>query len=197
MSTNQLALLDAPPAAVVASPRPCLHCSPPLTPAGLIGHRQRLLAGLGVALAVLAVAALGEPGVAAVGVGRPVQRFVEDARSSWATSIVRRISFLGSTMVVLALGCVLAAAAWRRCPRRCGRRGRRHVQPAVAGVHAEGACRPRSPRPRAAGPWQRAVVPERSRHGSRRPVGPRPPRRGAVQGPGRGCGGQRSGHRRR
>ena len=29
--------------------------------------------------------------------------------------VVRRISFLGSTMVVLALGLLLAAAAWRRC----------------------------------------------------------------------------------
>ena len=115
MATDQLALLDAPPAAEVASSRPCLHCAPPLTPAGLIGHRQRLLIGLGVTLVALAVAAWASHGSLLLVWDEPVQRFVEDARSSWATSIVRRISFLGSTTVVLALGCVLAAAAWRRC----------------------------------------------------------------------------------
>ena len=40
---------------------------------------------------------------------------MEDARTSWATGVVRWISFLGSTMVVLVLGGVLAAAAWWRC----------------------------------------------------------------------------------
>ena len=45
----------------------------------------------------------------------PIQRAVEDARSSGLTSIVKRISFLGSTAAVLTLGTVLAALSWRRC----------------------------------------------------------------------------------
>ena len=113
MATDQLVLLDRPPVAVEASP--CLHCSPPLTPAGLFGNRPRLLAGLGLALLVLAVAAWVSNGSLLLVWDEPVQRFVEDARSSWATGVVRRISFLGSTTVVLTLGCLLAVAAWRRC----------------------------------------------------------------------------------
>jgi undecaprenyl-diphosphatase len=74
-----------------------------------------VLAGLAVALLGLAVAAWVSRGWLLLVWDEPVQRFVEDARSSWATDIVRRISFLGSTKVVLVLGCVLAAAAWRRC----------------------------------------------------------------------------------
>jgi undecaprenyl-diphosphatase len=111
MAMAQLVPVDTP--SVAASS--CLHCTPPLTPAGLFGRRPVLLAVLGMALLGLAVAAWASRGWLLLVWDEPVQRFVEDARSAWATGIVRRISFLGSTTVVLALGCMLAAAAWRRC----------------------------------------------------------------------------------
>ena len=114
MATELLALtvVDAAPAVATS---PCLHCSPPLTPAGVFAHRQRLLAVLAVGLFALAAAAWVSNGALLLLWDEPMQRFVEDARTSWATVVVRRISFLGSTAVVLALGAVLAAAAWRRC----------------------------------------------------------------------------------
>jgi undecaprenyl-diphosphatase len=115
MATAELALraLDPPRHGVVAAP--CLHCSPPITPAGLIAGRTRLVVALGLTLLALAIGAWAANGSLLLVWDEPVQRFVEDARTSWATGIVRRISFLGSTMAVLVLGCVLAAAAWRRC----------------------------------------------------------------------------------
>ena len=114
MATELLALtvVDAAPAVATST---CLHCSPPLTPAGVFAHRQRLLAVLAVGLFALAAAAWVSNGALLLLWDEPIQRFVEDARTSWATVVVRRISFLGSTVVVLALGAVLAAAAWRRC----------------------------------------------------------------------------------
>ena len=115
MATAQLEfpVFDAPAADVATAP--CLHCSPPLTPAGLFARRPRVLAVLGLTLVALAAGAWASNGSLLLLWDEPVQRLVEDARTAWATDIVRRISFLGSTMVVLVLGCVLAAAAWRRC----------------------------------------------------------------------------------
>lgn len=93
----------------------CLHCDPPLTPAGFFARRRRLLAGLGVLFVLLAVAGFVNGGSLLLTWDEPIQRAVEAARTPDADELFRRISFLGSTPVVLVLGCVLVTAAWRRC----------------------------------------------------------------------------------
>jgi undecaprenyl-diphosphatase len=99
----------------VASASRCLHCDPPLTPASVLGRRPLLVAGLACLFVALAVAAWVSDGWLLLRWDEPVQRMVEDARTSSATAIVKRISFLGSTVAVLTLGTVLALASWRRC----------------------------------------------------------------------------------
>jgi undecaprenyl-diphosphatase len=47
----------------------------------------------------------------------PITRWVVDARTSGWDALFRRLSFLGSTKVVLTVSVVAAAVAWRRCPR--------------------------------------------------------------------------------
>ena len=68
-------------------------------------------------------------------------------------------------------GCRARRPRLATLPRRRRRRAAGRRQPAVAGVHDQGHRRPRPPRPRAPRRRQRAVVPERSRHGGRGPVG--------------------------
>ena len=70
---------------------------------------------LAVLLLSLAVGAFVKGGWLLLHWDEPVQRAVEDARSSGTTAIVKRISFLGSTIAVLTLGTVLAAVSWFRC----------------------------------------------------------------------------------
>lgn len=70
---------------------------------------------LAVLLLSLAVGAVVKGGWLLLHWDEPVQRAVEDARSSGTTAIVKRISFLGSTIAVLTLGTVLAAVSWFRC----------------------------------------------------------------------------------
>ena len=111
MATEQLVIR---PSAGVLAPA-CLHCMPPATPTVLFGSRPRILALLAGLLLALAAAAWVSNGSLLLVWDEPVQRFVEDARTSWATGVFRRISFLGSTMVVLVVGAALAAVAWRRC----------------------------------------------------------------------------------
>jgi undecaprenyl-diphosphatase len=48
-------------------------------------------------------------------VDEPIERFVVDNRSAWLDTTFRRISFFGSTQVVLIGGLTLAILAWRRC----------------------------------------------------------------------------------
>ena len=47
----------------------------------------------------------------------PITRWVIDARSPGFDALFRRVSFLGSTRVVLTVSAVAAILAWRRCPR--------------------------------------------------------------------------------
>ncbi len=70
---------------------------------------------LAVLLISLAIGAIVKGGALLLHWDEPVQRAVEDARSSGMTSIVKRISFLGSTVAVLTIGTTLAAISWRRC----------------------------------------------------------------------------------
>ena len=93
----------------------CLHCDPPLTPASVLGRHPLLVVGLACAFVMLAIAAWVNDGWLLLQWDEPVQRFVEDARSGSLTAIVKRVSFLGSTVAVLSLGTALAIASWRRC----------------------------------------------------------------------------------
>jgi undecaprenyl-diphosphatase len=95
--------------------RRCLHCEPPLTPAGFFAGRRPLLVGLAVLFVVLAVSAFVDGGALLLRWDEPIQRAVESHRESVADAVFRRISFLGSTRVVFGLGALLAVAAWRRC----------------------------------------------------------------------------------
>ena len=97
------------------SPSTCLHCHPPLTPALMFGRWRYVAATLAVVFLSLALAAWIRGGWLLLHWDEPVQRAVEDARSSGMTAIVKRISFLGSTFAVLSLGTLLAAVSWRRC----------------------------------------------------------------------------------
>jgi membrane-associated phospholipid phosphatase len=47
----------------------------------------------------------------------PIFNWVVDLRSAWLVSLARRVSFLGSTPVVITVSVVAALVAWRRCPR--------------------------------------------------------------------------------
>ena len=113
MPTDVLPPIDSPRPLVV--PAACLHCHPPLTPAGVLSSRPRLLAALAAMFVGLAAAALISKGALLLTWDEPIQRAVEDSRTGLADFVFRRISFLGSTKVVLTLGVVLAAIAWRRC----------------------------------------------------------------------------------
>lgn len=93
----------------------CLHCSPPLTPAGVFVGRPRVLAALAALFVALAVAALVDHGALLLTWDEPIQRFVEAQRSGVADWLFRRISFLGSTKAVLVLGAALTVVTWRRC----------------------------------------------------------------------------------
>jgi undecaprenyl-diphosphatase len=97
------------------APAPCLHCAPPLTPAGVFVGRPRLLGALALLFLALAVAALVDHGALLLTWDEPIQRIVESNRSPFADTLFRRISFFGSTRTVLVLGSVLTLVTWRRC----------------------------------------------------------------------------------
>jgi undecaprenyl-diphosphatase len=74
-----------------------------------------IAAALAVLWFTLALAARIDGGWLLLHWDEPIQRMVENARTSDATAVVKRISFLGSTVTILTLGAVLAAISWRRC----------------------------------------------------------------------------------
>lgn len=120
MAVQQVLTSAAPVRAVAASPPAtrgsrCLHCDPPLTPASVLGRRPLLVVALAGLFVMLAIAAWLNDGWLLLRWDEPIQRMVESARTESATAIVKRISFLGSTVTVLSLGTVLALASWRRC----------------------------------------------------------------------------------
>jgi undecaprenyl-diphosphatase len=98
-----------------AAPVECLHCSPPLTPAGVFVGRTPALVALALLFVALAVAALVDHGALLLTWDEPIQRAVESNRSAFADTLFRRISFFGSTKTVLVLGTVLTVVTWRRC----------------------------------------------------------------------------------
>lgn len=90
-----------------------LHRDPPMT-LRRMGEAQRWL--LPVAAGAFVLLAIGAA-VDALPWDRAITEAAVDARSPWRDDLARRISFLGSTPVVLAVALAAASAAWRRCPR--------------------------------------------------------------------------------
>ncbi len=100
---------------ISATSNTCLHCHPPLTPAIMFGRWRYFAGALGLLLFTLALAGRIDGGWLLLRWDEPVQRMVENARTSDVTAVVKRISFLGSTVAVLTLGTVLAIISWFRC----------------------------------------------------------------------------------
>jgi undecaprenyl-diphosphatase len=93
--------------------RPVLHVDPPAT-LTQVGARHRWLlpaaASLFVALAVGAV-------FHSLPWDEPITRWLVSLRTPWLDELVRRVSFLGSTHVIILVSALAALASWRRCPR--------------------------------------------------------------------------------
>ena len=91
-----------------------LHAHPPMT-LRRVGDRHRWV--LPAALTVFVVLGTRRPAQRpAVGQARS-PNFLVDLRTPWLDTIVRKISFLGSTRVVILVAGLAALASWRRCPR--------------------------------------------------------------------------------
>ena len=90
-----------------------LHLEPPTTLARTREAQPWILPAALVVFGVLAMGAVMD----ALPWDEPITAWVIDARTPWADRLFRRVSFLGSTPVVLGVAAVAAAAAWRRCPR--------------------------------------------------------------------------------
>lgn len=95
--------------------RRTLHHDPPTSPSRVLLGPRAAIRHVILAFLLLALAALVGRGSLLLRVDLPVERFVISHRTDWLDVAFRRISFLGSTKVVLVGGAVLAAAAWRRC----------------------------------------------------------------------------------
>jgi undecaprenyl-diphosphatase len=90
-----------------------LHLDPPLT-LGLVHRRARwLLPVAGLVFVLLGVGAALE----ALPWDEPITEEVVESRGDHRDSIAERISWFGSTPVVLGVAAGAAAAAFRRCPR--------------------------------------------------------------------------------
>ncbi len=95
--------------------RPCLHAEPPATPSSFFKGRSTLLAAIGSAFVVLAIAVAVNRAWLPLQWDLPIQRFVEDHRTAALDSLFLAISRLGSTVVVLAVSVMLIFLTWRRC----------------------------------------------------------------------------------
>ena len=90
-----------------------LHVHPPMTMARVAQRHGWLLPTAAFVFVLLAAGAVFDLLVW----DKPITAWVVDSRTPWLDAIVRRVSFLGSTKVVLPLAAVLALASWKRCPR--------------------------------------------------------------------------------
>jgi undecaprenyl-diphosphatase len=100
------------PAAVVPLLR---HLDPPTSPSRFLGNPLTRLVAVTLAFVGFAVLAAVDGGSALLRVDEPIERFVVTHRSAWLDEVFRRISFFGSTPVVLVGGLILAVVAWRKC----------------------------------------------------------------------------------
>ncbi len=152
-------------------PAACLHCHPPLTPAGLLSSRPRLLAALVAMFVGLATAALVSKGALLLTWDEPIQRAVEGSRTGLADRrvpphLVPRLDEGGPH-----LGCRprrhrLASLSRRRVSSCCWPSSAGRCWSSPSRPPSTATVRTWAPRGR-----QRPLVPERSRDGRRRPVG--------------------------
>lgn len=84
-----------------------------MTVARVHAAHQWILPCAGIMVAVLAVGATAGWLVW----DEPITSWVVDARTSELNAMFRRISFLGSTRVIVGVTLLTAALSWRRCPR--------------------------------------------------------------------------------
>jgi undecaprenyl-diphosphatase len=95
--------------------RSSLHPCPPATPSSFYATRRRLLVTIAALCTFLLVAATIRHAWLPLRWDLPIQRFVEDHRTSALDTLSRTISRFGSTLVVLTGGATLAILTWRRC----------------------------------------------------------------------------------
>ena len=98
-----------------AGPHLPVHLAPPISARLVVLASPRRVIGLLVALCTLAIAAHFDGGRLLLFLDRPVEKFVIAHRSGTLDAIFNRLSFFGSTQVVLIGGGVLALAALPRC----------------------------------------------------------------------------------
>ncbi len=91
-----------------------LHVDPPVTLSKLSARHRWILPTALLLFLALAVGAVFNTLPWDEAITRWV---VEDLRTPWLDAVVLRLSFLGSTKVVLAVAAAAALLAWRRCPR--------------------------------------------------------------------------------
>jgi undecaprenyl-diphosphatase len=90
-----------------------LHAEPPMTLARVTARHRWLLPAALLAFVVLTAGAIFDT----LPWDEPITRWMVSARTPWFDDVVRRVSFLGSTKVVLTVAGVGALLALKRCPR--------------------------------------------------------------------------------
>ena len=90
-----------------------LHTHPPMTRGRVHARAGWLLPVVAVVFALLAVGAVLDQ----LPWDQAVHDWVVAQRTPWVDTVAKRVSWFGSTYVVLTVSAVAAAVAWRRCPR--------------------------------------------------------------------------------
>jgi undecaprenyl-diphosphatase len=112
---SMLLPVTEPPAPVASAAPASLHEEPPVTPSSFFARRPRLLLAIGAAFCFLAVSAMIQRGALLLLWDRPIQQAIESRRGDEWDALFMAASRMGSTIVVLSLGALLALLTWRRC----------------------------------------------------------------------------------
>jgi membrane-associated phospholipid phosphatase len=92
---------------------PDLHLHPPMTVGRVHAAHQWILPCAGILVSALAVGAVA----GWLFWDEPITSWVVDHRTADLNAVFRRISFLGSTRVIVVVTLLAAALSWKRCPR--------------------------------------------------------------------------------
>jgi membrane-associated phospholipid phosphatase len=90
-----------------------LHTHPPMTLGRVDARARWLLPTVAATFVGLALAVVLDR----VPWDESIHRWVLEQRSPWRDTLARRVSWFGSTYVVLTVSGIAAALSWRRCPR--------------------------------------------------------------------------------